>query len=130
MEHTLKPTDTQDLQELAASLQTQRHELVDQLRLRLHQADDPQELSLVASDAADAGQFSATEITQLNHELAELRDVDAALARLRARTYGRCARCGDVIPGARLRAQPAATLCLACQDDSERADAAHPHRGG
>lgn len=44
----------------------------------------------------------------------ELADVAAALARLAAGTFDRCARCGEAIPAARLRAEPTARTCLAC----------------
>lgn len=50
-----------------------------------------------------------------------LRQIDAALARLRAGRYGVCASCSDPIPLARLRALPFATQCVPCQERSERA---------
>ena len=40
--------------------------------------------------------------------------VDAALDRLRIGTYGVCARCGEPIGVDRLRARPAAELCIRC----------------
>jgi hypothetical protein len=44
----------------------------------------------------------------------EVEDVDAALGRIAAGTFGTCARCGGKIPAARLQALPAALHCLAC----------------
>lgn len=44
----------------------------------------------------------------------ELAAIDAALERLAAGRYGRCARCEDPIPEKRLRAQPTAIACVAC----------------
>jgi RNA polymerase-binding transcription factor DksA len=44
----------------------------------------------------------------------ELAELDAALERLAAGTYGVCASCGKPIPLARLRLRPAATLCVPC----------------
>ena len=49
-------------------------------------------------------------------ETAELRLVDAALARIEAGSYGQCADCGTTIPAARLRAAPHALRCIACQE--------------
>ncbi|SEB36429.1 RNA polymerase-binding transcription factor DksA [Microbacterium hydrocarbonoxydans] len=46
----------------------------------------------------------------------ELRQVDDALARLDADTYGVCANCGRPIPGARLEVRPFATHCVACAE--------------
>jgi len=44
----------------------------------------------------------------------ELREVEAALARLEAGDYGRCEGCGAPIPVERLRIRPAATRCVTC----------------
>jgi RNA polymerase-binding protein DksA len=46
-------------------------------------------------------------------------DVEEALARIKAGTYGVCRHCGVAIDAARLRALPAAVLCIACQDRAE-----------
>lgn len=45
---------------------------------------------------------------------AEAAAIRAALQRLDAGTYGRCARCGRAIGDARLTALPFATTCVAC----------------
>jgi DnaK suppressor protein len=50
----------------------------------------------------------------------QLDEVNAALARLEAGTYGVCERCSRPIPLARLRAIPTARYCLECQDLEER----------
>jgi RNA polymerase-binding transcription factor DksA len=50
----------------------------------------------------------------------ERETVDLALGRVSDGSYGCCAGCGADIPLPRLRAQPAAALCLACQQESER----------
>ena len=42
-------------------------------------------------------------------------EVDAALARVDARTYGNCEHCRKPIPEARLEAVPEATLCVSCK---------------
>jgi DnaK suppressor protein len=52
-------------------------------------------------------------------ETAELRLVDAALARIKAGTYGQCVDCGVDIPAARLQAAPHAARCIACQEKTE-----------
>ena len=40
--------------------------------------------------------------------------VDAALARVAARTYGVCTACGTMIPEGRLEVRPTAATCVAC----------------
>jgi RNA polymerase-binding protein DksA len=48
-----------------------------------------------------------------------LEQIENALARIDAGTYGTCERCGKAIPEERLRARPWATLCI---DDQRLAD--------
>lgn len=44
----------------------------------------------------------------------ERADLEAALDRMDAGTYGICARCGRQIPAARLEIRPGAATCVAC----------------
>lgn len=53
--------------------------------------------------------------------LAELRDIDDALMRLKLPGYGRCVDCAAVIPFDRLQHQPQALRCLDCQTAAEAA---------
>ena len=41
-------------------------------------------------------------------------EIDAALARIDAGTYGACTRCGSAIPEERLELRPFASRCVAC----------------
>jgi DnaK suppressor protein len=66
---------------------------------------------------ADSGQVTAErgEVDALLGSLREtLLDIDDALSKLEAGTYGQCESCGDEIADARLEAMPAARLCMAC----------------
>jgi DnaK suppressor protein len=45
---------------------------------------------------------------------ASLADVDRALEKVTEGTYGRCDRCGGVIPDERLEARPTTAHCVAC----------------
>lgn len=47
-------------------------------------------------------------------------EIDRALARMDARTYGVCERCGKKISVARLEALPYAALCIECKSREER----------
>ena len=67
---------------------------------------------------ADSGQATAerTEALGIVETLrSQLAEVIAALDRLERGTYGRCDRCGNEIPEARLEAVPAARLCVSCK---------------
>jgi phage/conjugal plasmid C-4 type zinc finger TraR family protein len=61
----------------------------------------------------------------LERELTELRALESAAKRLHTPEYGVCADCGGDIPFARLKANPSAERCLACQARFERS-----HPGG
>jgi DnaK suppressor protein len=50
-----------------------------------------------------------------------LDEIDAAQARLAAGTFGVCEQCRKAIPLRRLRAVPAARLCVVCEQVAERA---------
>jgi DnaK suppressor protein len=43
-----------------------------------------------------------------------LQEVEAALQRVEEGSYGRCERCGEPIPEARLEARPVARTCVGC----------------
>jgi RNA polymerase-binding transcription factor DksA len=81
-----------------------------------------EELSVTADDPlaydvnfADSGQVAA-ELGENQVAIAvareQLDEVDAALERIDAGTYGRCERCGEPIGDARLEAIPAARFCI------------------
>jgi DnaK suppressor protein len=66
---------------------------------------------------ADSGQVTAErgEVDALSGSLREtLLEVDAALVKLEAGTYGQCESCGEDIAEDRLEAMPAARLCMSC----------------
>ena len=59
--------------------------------------------------------FERSQIAALLRQLrAHLADVDAALVRVEAGTYGRCEVCGRPIAAERLAIRPAARTCVAC----------------
>jgi len=47
--------------------------------------------------------------------LRTIEEIDAALSRIEAGTYGTCDRCGATIPEERLELRPFAATCVACQ---------------
>jgi len=66
-------------------------------------------------DVAMREQRSALNGQQEERDREEMRQVEAALRRLDAGTYGDCAACGEPIPLPRLLVQPAAARCAGCQ---------------
>jgi len=53
-------------------------------------------------------------VAQIERSRVRIAEVDAAVGRLDAQTYGRCENCGADIADARLEALPAARLCITC----------------
>ena len=60
-----------------------------------------------------------TEFAINEHETAELGDIEAAMERMDAGTYGQCSDCGVTISPARLNAYPTAKRCIVCQTRHE-----------
>jgi RNA polymerase-binding transcription factor DksA len=56
----------------------------------------------------------------LDQASAQLAEIDAALARQAAGTYGICTSCGEPIGVERLRARPAAERCVRCESARRR----------
>ena len=82
------------------------------------------ELSSAAGDqhiADHASDMLDREVDESLGENAEVivREIDDALARIDAGTYGTCIRCGQPIPDERLAAVPYAVLCVSCKRDEE-----------
>jgi DnaK suppressor protein len=73
-----------------------------------HEADLADDPGLRLSEREEVDAISAL-------QQAQLAQVDSALARIEAGTYGICQDCGVGIPVERLEAMPAAAYCVNCQ---------------
>ena len=104
---------------LRDQLQEEREKVREQLlRLGHGTASDLEGSSLdFDENFADSGQVTAErgEVEALSGQLSEtLQDIEDALAKFDAGTYGECEVCGRRIPEARLEAMPAARVCITC----------------
>ena len=72
-------------------------------------------------DEAVRRQLSEVGEAEQQRDIDELAQVERALQRLDAGTYGDCAHCGEPIALQRLQVQPAAERCAPCQARAERA---------
>ena len=109
---------------LEAKLRVRRDELRTEIAGQLKNQDDPRLVGLRnrmedTDDWAVADALAELDIAGVRHVLGELNDVDAALARMRAGSYGVCIDCGEAIAPARLLAYPTATRCIECQQTFE-----------
>lgn len=97
-----------------------RSEIVAELTTLSAPADDAGGISF-GKRVGDGTSIAVERITQVaayDRLQAMLADVDRALAKLDAGTYGTCDRCGQPIPPERLEARPWAQLCMACASQS------------
>lgn len=121
----MNPLSPSELDLCAALLRQRRQAVCGQLHQLLAQATPQLESMLIAGaatldDPAVMRQLQDCDKAQLAIELAELHSVEAASARIDSGDYGRCASCGGAIAQERLRAQPSARMCLACQQACEQ----------
>lgn len=117
-----------DIQHFDRRLRQRREEL----RERIHDTlahSGRHDFTELAGRVRDVGEDSvveliaSTDLTILDREVNELRDVEAALARIQDGTYGKCEECGGEISRERLEAYPTATRCMECQQRREIARA-------
>ncbi|MHB8494238.1 MAG: TraR/DksA C4-type zinc finger protein [Casimicrobiaceae bacterium] len=113
--------------ELDARLRERQEALRADVAAKLRTQDDPRLVGLRnrmedTDDWAAADAMAAQDIAEVSHDLAELTQVEQALARMADGSYGACVDCGRPIPQARLYAYPTATRCVACQERREAAE--------
>jgi RNA polymerase-binding transcription factor len=104
---------------LRSMLEERRREVQDKLRsLR-------ETIPVDAAEVRDAEERSVDDfVTEVDFALMQmksetLRRIDQAMSRLDQGTYGRCEECDREISANRLAALPFASLCRACQEDTE-----------
>lgn len=68
---------------------------------------------------------SSLDLAEAQRDIDELSGIDAALVAIAEGNYGFCSSCGVEIPEGRLRVQPLALRCVACQERSERQQSGH-----
>ena len=98
------PAPTTAWEPFRVLLETQRDDCV---RLR--------KLALAETIASNPDPVAMSRTATLLHTIAE---IDAALDRIAAGTYGRCVHCGAAIPEERLEFRPFASGCVSCQQST------------
>lgn len=79
-------------------------------------------------DQASAVTGKALTLQMKNREHDELREISEALRRIDAGTFGECERCSEEISDARMKANPATTLCIDCKNEIEAESNRFPRR--
>ncbi|MBB3082586.1 TraR/DksA family transcriptional regulator [Geodermatophilus sabuli] len=83
------------------------------LRLEAQRAECVQERERALADTVQSLPDDVA-VSRAASLLQTIEDIDAALARIAAGSYGRCVHCGTDIPEERLELRPFATGCVAC----------------
>jgi RNA polymerase-binding transcription factor DksA len=85
---------------------------------------------LGADNVPDSGELSVADViaevylAEVDRDFGELFEVEGALRRLAAGTYGICLACGEAMEARRLEKSPQAARCWLCQTAAERRDGA------
>jgi RNA polymerase-binding protein DksA len=114
------------LDRLAKKLNEQYRTLLSEVRDELDNSDDQHRIDLLNSEPGDIGDESLANaladfnMERLNRHIQGLRDIEAALQRIKEGTYGVCIDCGDDVGFTRLQAYPTAKRCIVCQEKRER----------
>ena len=112
--------------EIERLMRERRAKVAAELQKDVEKVRGEQYCELAGSPATDTAECATADLlsdldnAELSRDLIELRELDAALARLAEHDYGACFDCGADIGYARLSAQPTATRCLDCQRVHEK----------
>lgn len=112
--------EAKELRALRSQLESRLSTLVEEIRRELEAQKDASyaDLSAQVRDLADEATVDVlidSRLFDIQRDAGELREIRAALGRMSDGSYGTCVECGEPIDIARLRAQPAAVRCMACQ---------------
>jgi len=110
--------------ELESRLTSRRQTLRAEVQRELANSEDPRVVGFMNQLAATedwvlADILADLDIATVTRDVAELAEVEAALARIADGSYGTCSDCGQPIRWPRLNAQPTAERCIACQEKRE-----------
>lgn len=122
------------LEQLARKLNADYQTLLRKVREELENAGDHHRIDLLNEEPGDSGDESLANaladfnLTILDRHIDEIRDIEAALQRVKHGEYGVCIDCGDDIAFTRLQAYPTAKRCIVCQEQREKhyAQEGHP----
>lgn len=128
MKERLTPQQTATLR---ATLRARLAALRDGLGEHLRKSDDDRARLLAdrvrdAEDESVADLIFDLDLAEIDQDIEELRDAEAALERIRQDAYGVCLDCQAAIPYERLTAYPTAKRCYRCQTIHEKT---YVHKG-
>lgn len=111
--------------ELEAQLRSRHAKLLEEIRDELARSGDQHYIDLAGrvndlGDESVADLLADQEAAHVDRQIHEVRDIEAALGRIKAGEYGVCIDCGEDIAFERLQAYPTAKRCIRCQEQREK----------
>ncbi|MGZ5137399.1 MAG: TraR/DksA family transcriptional regulator [Burkholderiales bacterium] len=112
--------------EIERIVKERRAKLAAELQQDVEKTRTEQYAELAGAPATDIGDQASADLladldnAELSRDLLELRELDAALARLAGSAYGSCVDCSGDIGFERLSVQPTALRCFDCQRVHEK----------
>lgn len=114
------------LSTLAKALDQRYEALLEEVRDELEQSENQQYIELIGRTPPDSGDEAIGDaLADLNlgiidRHIQEIRDIEAARARIKDQSFGTCIECKADIGFERLLAYPTAKRCIVCQQQRER----------
>lgn len=115
--------ESKELKQMEALLLAKKNALLKDVEERFKkQKDDNNEKLTDVAEIASSSLSSDMEMHLVEEDARELKQIEDALARIKAGHYGTCEQCGCLIKKARLKAIPFTTLCISCKEEEEKED--------
>jgi len=114
------------IDQLAKKLNENLQTLLREVRSELENSGDQHRIDLLNNEPGDSGDESMANaladfnLAILDRHIDDMRDIEAALQRIKNGEYGVCTDCGVDVAFARLQAYPTAKRCIVCQEKRER----------
>jgi len=121
------------INQLAKKLNEDYKTLLREVRGELENSGNQHRIDLLNSEPGDSGDESMANaladfnLTILDRHIDAMRDIEAALQRIKNGEYGVCTDCGDEVAFDRLQVYPTAKRCISCQERREREYAHEGH---
>lgn len=113
-----KETENLDLESIVADLEEQRRDILESIEAK-------EKLDLESGSGGDEADIASRNLSnEMLYELSSndrirVRDIEAALTKIRKGTYGICEHCKKPIERKRLKFMPYVRYCVACQNGTE-----------
>lgn len=114
------------LDSLVLKMKQDYQALLVEMREELEHSGEQHRIDLLNSEPGDSGDESFADaladinVAQLDRHVESVRDIEAAMTRVKNKEYGACVDCGDDITFERLQAYPTAKRCIKCQTKREK----------